>query len=156
MKVILLPTYLYYIQLTLIHEICVLVFVEDREPVTPRPTRRPTPTFDIIVPNREVRAPVRSRVTMECRVSGDARNVNIVWSKLGGELPRGATQRDGVLTLPSVERSAQGRYVCTASVPSGVTRTAYVTLYIEYRTEPTRPPRPGGGRFSKVVWWWDQ
>ena len=86
---------------------------------------------------------------MTCRVSGDARNVNIVWSRLGGELPRGATQRDGVLTLPSVERSAQGRYVCTASMPStGITRTAYVTLYIEFQPQPTpQPTGPGGGRF---------
>ena len=67
--------------------------------------------FEIIVSKKEVRAPVRSTVIMECRVRGDAGVRNIVWSRLGGELPRGARQENGVLTLTNIETNAQGRYV---------------------------------------------
>ncbi|KAM4611104.1 basement membrane-specific heparan sulfate proteoglycan core protein [Polymixia lowei] len=77
---------------------------------------------------------VGSDAVLPCVASGYP-EPQIVWSKLGGELPPKCFQEVHVLTVPGVTHEDSGTYVCTASNKQGKVE-AFTTLNVHERVMP--------------------
>ncbi|XP_025082607.1 basement membrane-specific heparan sulfate proteoglycan core protein-like isoform X8 [Pomacea canaliculata] len=92
--------------------------------VTPREPGR----LEIHLRLAQITATVGSNVQLECYTKGNA-DVQLIWSRQGG-LPPGSSQDGGILTVPNIQPSYAGNYVCTGTDQSGSigTATAVVTV----------------------------
>ncbi|KAK7494115.1 hypothetical protein BaRGS_00014588, partial [Batillaria attramentaria] len=89
----------------------------------------------IIIRRAQITAVVGTDVQLECYAQDG--NVVLVWSRQGG-LPAGSSQEGGILSIPNVQPSYAGNYVCSGTTPSGTigTATAVVTVIPRDDSEP--------------------
>ncbi|XP_041377591.1 basement membrane-specific heparan sulfate proteoglycan core protein-like isoform X3 [Gigantopelta aegis] len=97
------------------------------------------PDIVIVVRQTRVTAIVGQTVTLEC-YSEHGGDVLLVWSRERLGLPAGSTQDNGVLTLPNVQPSYSGNYICKGTTPAGKIASGRTVLTIEpdiHRQPPT-------------------
>lgn len=85
------------------------------------------PELIVLVRQTSVVVVAGSTAELVCYVSGS--QPQLVWSRAGG-LPPGSTQRDGVLTIPNIQLSGAGQFVCTAIAPTGERGTVTTTVTV--------------------------
>ncbi|KAL3861185.1 hypothetical protein ACJMK2_007245 [Sinanodonta woodiana] len=96
------------------------------------------PDITIIVRQTSVVALIGSTATLECHVEDETGRVTLFWSRTGG-LPPGSVQTDGVLTIPDIQPSYAGNYVCTGTTDTGRTGSAVTRLDVEVKPATERP-----------------
>jgi hypothetical protein len=84
---------------------------------------------DVIVLVRQVNVVAVAGTTAELVCYVDGIQAQLVWSRSGG-LPPGSTQRGGVLSIPNIQPSGGGRYICTAITPTGDRGTVTATVTV--------------------------
>ncbi|XP_067659130.1 basement membrane-specific heparan sulfate proteoglycan core protein-like isoform X2 [Haliotis asinina] len=98
----------------------------------------PEPEVTIVIRRTQVTAIVGTTVTLEC-YSQNGGDVILVWSRERQGLPSGSSQDNGILTLPNVQPSYAGSYLCTGTTPTGKTGVGRTTLTIEPGVEREAP-----------------
>ncbi|KAL5013502.1 hypothetical protein ScPMuIL_007772 [Solemya velum] len=88
------------------------------------------PDVTVIVRQTTIIAIVGTTATLECYVEDGTGQVTLVWSRQGAGLPPGSRQLDGTLTIPNVQSSYSGNYICQGTTPTGISGTATTTLSI--------------------------
>ncbi|KAL3861148.1 hypothetical protein ACJMK2_007217 [Sinanodonta woodiana] len=96
------------------------------------------PGITIIVRQISVVALIGSTARLECHVEDETGRVTLFWSRTGS-LPPGSVQTDGVLTIPDIQPSYAGNYVCTGTTDTGRTGSAVTRLDIEVKPETEIP-----------------
>ena len=76
----------------------------------------------------------------------------VSWSKAGESLPPRASQRGGVLTIPTAAVSDRGLYVCRATNSAG-TAQASAIVEVERECDPTRSPPVSVHSSGSVTLW---
>ncbi|XP_048238836.1 basement membrane-specific heparan sulfate proteoglycan core protein-like isoform X2 [Haliotis rufescens] len=98
----------------------------------------PEPEVTIVIRRTQVTAIVGTTVSLEC-YSQNGGDVILVWSRERQGLPSGSIQDNGVLTLPNVQPSYAGTYMCTGTTSTGKTGVGRTTLTIEANVEREAP-----------------
>nr|XP_022341960.1 basement membrane-specific heparan sulfate proteoglycan core protein-like isoform X4 [Crassostrea virginica] len=94
------------------------------------------PELIVLVRQTSVVVVAGSTAELVCYVTGS--QPQLVWSRAGG-LPPGSTQRDGVLTIPNIQLSGAGQFVCTAIAPTGERGTVTTTITVNPEAIAVRP-----------------
>ncbi|XP_056009495.1 basement membrane-specific heparan sulfate proteoglycan core protein-like isoform X3 [Ostrea edulis] len=94
------------------------------------------PEVIVLVRQVNVVAVVGTTAELVCYVDGV--QTQLVWSRSGG-LPPGSTQRGGVLSIPNIQPSGDGRYICTAVTPTGDKGTVTATITVQTGSIAVRP-----------------
>lgn len=68
----------------------------------------------MLIPKDYLRIPNGGKVEMRCQVFGpDGDHIYLDWKRSDHRaLPEGSTVRNGVLSIPTVDRTAAGEYIC--------------------------------------------
>ncbi|XP_076452135.1 basement membrane-specific heparan sulfate proteoglycan core protein-like isoform X4 [Babylonia areolata] len=93
-------------------------------------TPRETPNVDIVITIRraQITATIGADVQLECYAENN-QNIQLIWSRQGG-LPPGSNQVGGTLTIPNVQPSYSGTYICTGTGPTGITGSGTATVTV--------------------------
>lgn len=85
------------------------------------------PDLTVLVRQGVVTVVAGGTAELVCYVDGS--RPQLVWSRSGG-LPVGSTQTNGVLTIPNIQLSGGGRYICTAIAQTGERGTVTTTITV--------------------------
>lgn len=85
------------------------------------------PDLTVLVRQGTVTVVAGGTAELVCYVDGS--RPQLVWSRSGG-LPVGSTQTNGVLTIPNIQLSGGGRYICTAIALTGERGTVTTTVIV--------------------------
>ena len=89
------------------------------------------PEITIIVRQTKYVSIVGETARLECYAEDDSGRVTLFWSRTSG-LPSGSSQDNGILTIPNVQPSYAGNYVCTGTDrDSGRVGTAVAVLDVK-------------------------
>lgn len=89
------------------------------------------PTVTVIVRQTKVIATAGDTARLECYAEDGSGRITLFWSRSAG-LPPGSTQANGILTIPNVQPSYGGNYVCTGTdLDSGRVSQAITELEVE-------------------------
>lgn len=94
------------------------------------------PTITVIVRQTRYVAIAGETAVLECYAEEDDGSITVFWSRQTG-LPPGSSQTDGILTIPNVQRSYAGNYVCTGTDrDTGRVSQAIAVLEVQVVEEP--------------------
>ncbi|XP_078043463.1 terribly reduced optic lobes isoform X5 [Augochlora pura] len=97
----------------------------------------PDPNGPIIVSENNFKIPNGGKVEMRCQVVSEVNHIYLDWKRSDHRpLPAGSMVHNGVLTIPAVDRSAAGEYVCL-----GMDQTGNVLFRAKSYLEVSSPPR---------------
>ncbi|XP_011640582.1 basement membrane-specific heparan sulfate proteoglycan core protein isoform X5 [Pogonomyrmex barbatus] len=96
------------------------------------------PNTGVLIPKDYLRIPDGGKVEMRCQVFGpDGNHIYLDWKRSDHRsLPEGSTVRNGVLSIPTVDRDAAGEYICLGLDPAGT-----VLFRAKSQLEIISPPR---------------
>ncbi|XP_034337833.2 basement membrane-specific heparan sulfate proteoglycan core protein isoform X5 [Magallana gigas] len=94
------------------------------------------PDLTVLVRQGVVTVVAGGTAELVCYVDGS--RPQLVWSRSGG-LPAGSTQTNGVLTIPNIQLSGGGRYICTAIAQTGERGTVTTTITVNPEVIAVRP-----------------
>ncbi|XP_025163883.1 basement membrane-specific heparan sulfate proteoglycan core protein [Harpegnathos saltator] len=108
---------------------------DDRQP---RPDHRDPNQQGVLIPEDYLRIPNGGKVEMRCQVFGpDGDHIYLDWKRSDHRsLPEGSTVHNGVLSIPTVDRTAAGEYICLGLDPAGA-----VLFRAKSHLEIISPPR---------------
>ncbi|XP_076378249.1 terribly reduced optic lobes isoform X5 [Megalopta genalis] len=97
----------------------------------------PDPNGPIIVSENNFKIPNGGKVEMRCQVVSEVSHIYLDWKRSDHRpLPEGSMVHNGVLTIPAVDRSAAGEYVCL-----GMDQGGNVLFRAKSYLEVSSPPR---------------
>lgn len=75
----------------------------------------------VLIPEDFLRIPNSGKVEMRCQViAPDGDQIYLDWKRSDHRaLPKGSTVHNGVLSIPTVDKSAAGEYICLGLNPAG-------------------------------------
>ncbi|XP_060586623.1 basement membrane-specific heparan sulfate proteoglycan core protein-like isoform X4 [Ruditapes philippinarum] len=102
-------------------------------------TRVERPEITIIVRQTKYVSIIGETARLECYTEDATGRVTLFWSRSSG-LPSGSSQDNGILTIPNVQPSYAGNYVCTGTDrESGRVGTAVAVLDVQIEEENVPP-----------------
>jgi len=106
-----------------------VLYVQDRPDYRPDQGGQDDGQFDgVSVRPEDITVQMTEQVVLTCMVP---QGFSSVWTKYGGQLPYGATQADGVLTIRSATLDTSGIYVCTVTGPTGDSQKAQARVTVQ-------------------------
>ncbi|RLU19726.1 hypothetical protein DMN91_008283 [Ooceraea biroi] len=109
---------------------------DDQHPL--RPDHRDPNQQGVLIPKDYLRIPNGGKVEMRCQVFGpDGDHIYLDWKRSDHRaLPEGSTVRNGVLSIPTVDRASAGEYICL-----GLDTAGTVLFRAKSHLEIITPPR---------------
>ncbi|XP_014478060.1 PREDICTED: basement membrane-specific heparan sulfate proteoglycan core protein isoform X5 [Dinoponera quadriceps] len=111
---------------------------DERQPHRPSHRDPYTGQQGVLIPEDYLRIPNGGKVEMRCQVFGpDGDHIYLDWKRSDHRfLPEGSTVHNGVLSIPTVDRTAAGEYICLGLDPTGT-----VLFRAKSHLEIISPPR---------------
>ena len=106
-----------------------VLYVQDRPDYRPDQGGQDGGQFDgVSVRPEDITVQMNEQVVLTCMVP---QGFSSSWTKYGGQLPYGAAQADGVLTIRSATPDSSGIYVCTVTGPTGDSQKAQARVTVQ-------------------------
>jgi len=105
-----------------------MLYVQERSGYGPDQSGQTGQFDEVSVTPEDMTAQMDEDVILTCRTPS---GYTSEWTKYNGQLPYGATQANGVLTIPRASPDNSGIYVCTVTGPTGDSQKAQARVTVQ-------------------------